>query len=77
VTGVRPNAFAKAHPLQVEVEKPEKECGYYIHPEPYGAPEEARRVGASSGNDETSEGMRERRRNCRHVTRSKVPGGQF
>jgi hypothetical protein len=28
--------FAKAHPLQVEVEKLEKERGYYIHPELYG-----------------------------------------
>jgi len=40
VTGVRQDAFAKAHPLQVEVDKPESEHGYYIHPELYGAPEE-------------------------------------
>ena len=37
VTGVRQDAFARAHPLQVEVEKPENERGYYIHPELYGA----------------------------------------
>ena len=40
VTGVRHDAFAQAHGLQVEVEKPEKQRGYYIHPELYGAPEE-------------------------------------
>ncbi len=40
VTGVRQDAFAKAHPLQVEVDKPENERGYYIHPELYGAPPE-------------------------------------
>ena len=40
VTGVRQDAYAKAHPLQVEVDKPEKEKGYYIHPELYGQPEE-------------------------------------
>jgi hypothetical protein len=40
VTGVRQDAYAKAHPLQVEVEKPAEEQGYYIHPELYGAAEE-------------------------------------
>jgi len=40
VTGVRQDAYAKAHPLQVEVDKPEKERGYYIHPELYGQPKE-------------------------------------
>lgn len=40
VTGVRRDAYAKAHPLQVEQEKPEKERGFYIHPELYGAPQE-------------------------------------
>jgi hypothetical protein len=40
VTGVRQDAYAKAHPLQVEEDKPEKERGFYIHPELYGAPEE-------------------------------------
>jgi trimeric autotransporter adhesin len=37
VTGVRQDAYAKAHPLQVEQEKPERERGFYIHPELYGA----------------------------------------
>jgi trimeric autotransporter adhesin len=40
VTGVRQDAFAKAHPLEVEVDKPGSERGFYIHPELYGAPEE-------------------------------------
>lgn len=36
VTGVRHDAYAKAHPLEVSVDKPENERGYYIHPELYG-----------------------------------------
>jgi hypothetical protein len=40
VTGVRQDAYAKAHPLQVEVDKPDSERGYYIHPELYGQPKE-------------------------------------
>jgi hypothetical protein len=39
VTGIRQDAFAKARPLVVEVEKPGRERGYYIHPELYGQPE--------------------------------------
>jgi len=41
ITGVRQDAFAKAHPLVVEEEKLAIERGHYIHPELYGAPEEA------------------------------------
>jgi hypothetical protein len=40
VTGVRHDAYAKAHPLQVEVEKPAVEQGSYLYPEAYGRPEE-------------------------------------
>jgi hypothetical protein len=36
VTGVRHDAYAKAHPFHAEVDKPEP--GYYIHPELFGAP---------------------------------------
>lgn len=36
VTGVRHDAYAKVHPLEVSVDKPENERGYYIHPELYG-----------------------------------------
>lgn len=40
VTCVRQDAYAKAHPLEVEKPKPESERGYYLYPELYGAPEE-------------------------------------
>ncbi|HLY16909.1 MAG TPA: DNRLRE domain-containing protein [Bryobacteraceae bacterium] len=40
VTGIRQDAWANAHRIPVEQEKPELERGYYIHPELYGAPEE-------------------------------------
>jgi hypothetical protein len=36
VTGVRQDAWAKAHPVAVEEKKPER--GYYVHPELYGKP---------------------------------------
>jgi hypothetical protein len=38
VTGVRQDAWAKAHALKVETEKPAEERGYYLHPALYGAP---------------------------------------
>lgn len=40
VTGVRHDAFAKANPLQISVDKAGNERGPYIHPELYGAPAE-------------------------------------
>ncbi len=40
ITGVRQDAYAKAHPLVVEQAKDTRERGHYIHPELYGAPEE-------------------------------------
>lgn len=40
VTGVRHDAFAKAHRLQVSVDKPTAERGFYLHPELFGAPAE-------------------------------------
>jgi len=40
VTGVRQDAYAKAHPLVVEQEKDARLHGFYIHPELYGAPPE-------------------------------------
>ena len=40
VTGVGQGAYAKAHPLQVEVDKPESERGCFIHPKLYGQPKE-------------------------------------
>jgi hypothetical protein len=40
VTGVRHDAYARAHPLAVVANKSKAERGYYIHPELYGAPAE-------------------------------------
>jgi hypothetical protein len=40
VTGVRQDAWEKAHPMVVEVQKPQPERGYYINPELFGAPPE-------------------------------------
>ncbi len=40
LTAIRQDAYVKAHPLVVEVDKPQKERGYFIHPELYGAPAE-------------------------------------
>lgn len=42
VTGIRQDPFAEAHRIQVEVDKPEKERGSYLHPELYGMPEDCR-----------------------------------
>ncbi len=41
VTGIRRDAYAEAHRIPVEEEKPEAERGTYLHPELYGQPEEA------------------------------------
>jgi hypothetical protein len=36
VTGIRQDPYAKAHPIQVEEDKPAKERRYYTYPELYG-----------------------------------------
>lgn len=36
VTGIRKDPWANAHSVQVEEDKPDKERGYYIHPDLYG-----------------------------------------
>jgi hypothetical protein len=41
VTGVRHDAYARAHSLEVEIAKPANEQGRYMHPEVYGMPETA------------------------------------
>jgi hypothetical protein len=42
VTGIRHDAYANAHRIQVEEEKPPQEQGRYLHPELFGAsPEQA------------------------------------
>jgi len=40
VTGIRQDAYAKAHPISVEEDKSQKERGYYLYPELYGQPKE-------------------------------------
>jgi hypothetical protein len=40
VTGIRQDAWANAHRIPVEQMKPEKERGFYLHPELFGAPAE-------------------------------------
>ena len=40
ITAVRQDAYAKAHPVVVEQEKPASERGFYQHPELYGQPKE-------------------------------------
>ena len=40
VTGIRQDAWANAHRIPVDQEKPKVERGFYLHPELYGAPEE-------------------------------------
>jgi hypothetical protein len=40
VTGIRQDAWANAHRIPVEEEKPVAERGRYLHPELYGQPKE-------------------------------------
>jgi trimeric autotransporter adhesin len=40
VTGIRQDAWANAHRTPVELEKPDREKGFYLHPELYGASQE-------------------------------------
>lgn len=44
VTGLRQDAFAKAHPLVVEQEKEARLKGFYIHPEPQSCPAQSDRT---------------------------------
>ena len=40
VTGIRHDAYADAHRLAIEEDKPEEDRGYYLHPEVHGQPTE-------------------------------------
>jgi hypothetical protein len=40
VTGIRQDAWANKNRIRAEVEKPERERGYYVHPEAYSQPQE-------------------------------------
>lgn len=46
VTGTRQDAWANAHRIPVEVDKPEDERGYYLHPDLFGAGPEKNIVAA-------------------------------
>jgi hypothetical protein len=40
VTGIRKDPWANAHRIQVEEDKPDRERGYYLHPDLYRQPED-------------------------------------
>src|SRR5919201_7065982 len=40
VTGIRKDPWANANRIEVEQDKPDKERGYYLHPDLYDQPEE-------------------------------------
>jgi len=42
VTGIRQDAWANAHRIPVEEQKPEAERGFYLHPELHGQSDERR-----------------------------------
>ncbi len=65
VTGVRQDAYANAHRSPVEVAKPARERGHYLHPELYGAPEESSIEWAR--HPETMKRMREQRAKNSHL----------
>jgi hypothetical protein len=50
VTGIRHDAWADAHRIPVEEAKPERERGYYLAPELFGAPPEKRMIWAAQPN---------------------------
>ena len=41
ITGIRKDPWANANRIQVEEDKPDKERGYYLHPDLYGQPEDS------------------------------------
>jgi hypothetical protein len=56
VTGIRHDAYADAHRIQVEEEKPPQEQGHYLHPELFGAtPEKAIGYHAQADYDATAD----------------------
>jgi hypothetical protein len=66
ITGIRQDPWANSNRVAVEEDKVDKELGYYLHPEPYGQPEEesiewARHPVARRLRKEAPEGMRQHR----------------
>ena len=71
MTGIRRDAYAHAHRIQVEEEKPPNQCGTYLHPEAFEG-WAARKTGSAI--TRPREAMREARNrkapiNCRFVLR--------
>jgi len=40
VTGIRKDPWANANRIEVEEDKPDKERGYYLHPDVYNQPDD-------------------------------------
>jgi hypothetical protein len=58
ITGIRQDAYANAHRIPTEEEKPESEQGHYLHPELFGAgAEKAVGAGASVSASGTEQGV--------------------
>jgi len=55
VTGVRNDAYARAHRVQVEADKADYERGYYLHPEVFGLPESRQIDHAAKGTKKAEE----------------------
>lgn len=51
VTGIRHDAYADAHRIPVEVDKPAQEQGHYLHPELFGSPALATRSRPPAASD--------------------------
>lgn len=60
VTGIRNDAYAKAHRIEVEVDKPAQQQGHFLHPELFGEPEN-KRIGFTS-ESEIAKHMQEARK---------------
>lgn len=54
VTGVRHDAYANAHRIQVEEDKPAAQRGYYLHPEEQGQPKEKTALSVRHNQTESS-----------------------
>ena len=71
VTGIRQDPWANAHRIPVEEQKDARERGHYIHPELYGAPEEASIAWAR--HPETMKRMKEARQTKSRTLQTNAP----
>ena len=77
ITGVRQDAYARAHPLVVEQRKNARERGFYKHPELYGQP--AQKQAEWGRNPELmrrAEAMRAAQKNPAKTASASSPGTQ-